>query len=88
MPGFQTLSLVAGISARQRRALMERGVVTLERLGDLALPMEPKLEGTSAAALARVREQARIQLEGRREARLKYELLRPEAVAGPGQALV
>jgi predicted RecB family nuclease len=73
------LSLVAGISARQRRALMERGVVTLERLGDLALPMEPKLEGTSAAALARVREQARIQLEGRREARLKYELLRPEA---------
>ena len=73
------LSLVAGISARQRRALSERGIGTLESLGDLALPMESKLEGTSAAALTRVREQARIQLEGRREGRLKYELLRPEA---------
>ncbi len=75
------LSLVAGISGRQRRALSERGVSTLEALGDLALPMEPKLEGTSDLALFRVHEQARIQLEGRREERLKYELLRPD----PGQ---
>ena len=30
------LSLVAGISARQRRALTQRGVATLESLGDLA----------------------------------------------------
>ncbi len=71
------LSLVAGISARQRRALSERGVTTLEALGDLPLPVTPKLEGTSIAALTRVREQARLQLEGRREARLKYELLLP-----------
>ena len=71
------LSLVAGISARQRRALSERGVTTLEALGDLSLPVTPKLEGTSVAALTRVREQARLQLEGRREARLKYELLLP-----------
>jgi predicted RecB family nuclease len=71
------LSLVAGISARQRRALSERGVATLEGLGDLALPMEPRLDGTSEGALTRVREQARIQLEGRRERRLKYELLVP-----------
>ena len=71
------LSLVAGISARQRRALQGRGVATLEALGDLPLPMEPKLEGTSANALARVREQARLQLEGRREGRRKYELLLP-----------
>ena len=71
------LSLVAGISARQRRALTERGVATLAALGDLALPMEPTLDGTSEGALARVRDQARIQLEGRREARLKYELLTP-----------
>jgi predicted RecB family nuclease len=73
------LSLVAGISARQRRALAERGVATLESLGDLRLPMEPKLEGTSEGALARVRDQARIQLEGRREARPRYELLMPAA---------
>ena len=71
------LSLVAGISARQRRALSDRGVPTLEALGDLALPMEPRLEGTSAGALARVHDQARIQLQGRREGRLRYELLPP-----------
>ncbi|HSF03849.1 MAG TPA: TM0106 family RecB-like putative nuclease, partial [Solirubrobacterales bacterium] len=77
------LSLVAGISARQRRALTERGVATLEALGELPLPMEPRLEGTSDAALLRVREQARIQLEGRRELWPKYELLVPDE----GQAI-
>ena len=35
------LSLVAGITARQRRALTERGIPTLEALGDLTLPMQP-----------------------------------------------
>jgi uncharacterized protein len=74
------LSLVAGISARQRRALELRGVGTLESLGDLALPMDPALEGTSVGALERVREQARIQLEGRRTSSYRYELLMP----GPG----
>ena len=74
------LSLVAGISGRQRRALGERGTTTLEQLGRLELPVDPPIEGTSAGALARVREQARIQLEGRLERRMKYELLLP----GPG----
>src|SRR3954451_3900039 len=55
------LSLVAGISARQRGSLKPRDVATLEPLGELPLPMEPPLEATSAAALMRVREQARIQ---------------------------
>jgi uncharacterized protein len=73
------LSLVAGISARQRRALTARGTTTLEALGRLQLPVDPPIEGTSAAALARVREQARVQLEGRLD-RPKYELLLP----GPG----
>jgi uncharacterized protein len=72
------LSLVAGISARQRRALIDRGVATLEALGELPLPMEPRLEGTSAGALLRVREQARIQLQGRRELWPRYELLLPD----------
>ena len=75
------LSLVAGISGRQRRALTERGVSTLEALGELSLPMTPRLEGTSEGALLRVREQARIQLEGRRELWPRYELLLPEAGA-------
>ena len=77
------LSLVAGITSRQRRALTERGVATLEALGELPVPVTPPLEGTSAGALLRVREQARIQLEGRRAARPTYELLLP----GPGQPL-
>jgi uncharacterized protein len=72
------LSLVAGISARQRRALTDRGIPTLEALGELPLPMEPRLEGVSAGALLRVREQARIQLQGRRELWPRYELLLPE----------
>ncbi|MGH2358634.1 MAG: TM0106 family RecB-like putative nuclease [Candidatus Limnocylindria bacterium] len=77
------LSLVAGISGRQRKALATRGISTLEALGELGLPLHPPLEGTSAAALQRVREQARIQLEGRREERMKYELFTPE----PGGAI-
>ena len=39
------LSLVAGITARQRRALKERGVATREALGASPLPMEPPLDG-------------------------------------------
>ena len=76
------LSLVAGISARQRRALQDRDIATLEGLGELVLPMEPPLEGTSAVALMRVREQARIQLEGRRSGP-RHELLLPE----PGEPI-
>ena len=76
------LSLVAGISARQRRALTAHGTRTLADLGRLELPIVPPLEGTGEGALARVREQARIQLEGRVEGRPKYELLLP----GPGEA--
>ena len=74
------LSLVAGISARQRRALTARGTTTLAGLGRLELPVVPAIEGTGEGALVRVREQARIQLEGRLEGRPKYELLLP----GPG----
>ena len=72
------LSLVAGISGRQRRALQAREITTLEALGELTLPMVPTLVGTSEGALKRVREQARIQLEGRR-AGPRYELFVPDA---------
>ncbi|HEY0443050.1 MAG TPA: TM0106 family RecB-like putative nuclease [Candidatus Limnocylindrales bacterium] len=77
------LSLVAGISARQRRALEERGITTLSQLGGVAMPLVPRLEGTSDQAFRRVQDQARIQLEGRREGRMKYELLKPE----PGEKI-
>src|SRR5439155_1364052 len=67
------LSLVAGISGRQRQALAARGVATLEALGELDLPMTPRLDGASEGALARVRDQARIQLAGRRNGDNRYE---------------
>jgi uncharacterized protein len=71
------LSLVAGISRRQRRALMDRGIATVESLSGLPLPVVPPLDGTSSPALERVREQARIQVEGRRLGRVIHELLLP-----------
>jgi uncharacterized protein len=71
------LSLVAGISARQRKLLTERGVDTVERLGALELPLVPALDGTSPRALQRVRDQARIQVRGRRVGHLEYELIPP-----------
>ena len=40
--------------------------------------MSPRLEGVGEGALIRVREQARIQLEGRRHGDYRYELLLPE----------
>lgn len=71
------LSLVAGITRNQRARLADRGVETLARLGALELPMRPSLDGVGAATLARVREQARIQVEGRDAGKPRYELLSP-----------
>jgi predicted RecB family nuclease len=82
--GDDHLSLVAGISGRQRRALEGRGITTLEGLGDMPMPIIPRIEGTGEAAMERVHEQARIQLAGRRAGdRPLYELLLPE----PGDPL-
>ncbi|MFN2484055.1 MAG: TM0106 family RecB-like putative nuclease [Candidatus Limnocylindria bacterium] len=71
------LSLVAGISSHQRRALTERGVTTLEELAATTLPMEPRLDGVGAETVERIHGQARIQSEGRRRNTMLYELLRP-----------
>ena len=72
------LSLVAGISARQRRALKEQRVSKRRELAVLPLPRRPRLEGVSDQALERVREQARIQVEGEDAGGIKWELLEPE----------
>ncbi|HUP21338.1 MAG TPA: TM0106 family RecB-like putative nuclease, partial [Thermoanaerobaculia bacterium] len=79
------LSLVAGITRSQRRALVERGTETVERLAVLSLPPAPPIDGIGAHALERIREQARIQVAGRRAERIVHELLRP-VVAGQGLA--
>ena len=72
------LSLVAGITTRQRRALKDRAVRHRRELAVLELPMTPRLEGVSGEALERVREQARIQVEGQDAGEIRSELLEPE----------
>jgi len=67
------LSLVAGITARQRDRLTATGVSTLATLAEL--DRERSVEGVSREALTRTREQARIQLAGRIEGKPLYELL-------------
>ena len=68
-------SLVAGISRNQRKALAQRDVSTVVGLAKLALPPKPKIEGIADAALLRIREQARLQVQGRDKDRLIYELI-------------
>jgi predicted RecB family nuclease len=72
------LSLVANITARQRRALKERGVRTRRGLAGLGLPVVPRLDGVSDKALERVHDQAAIQVEGEARGRVIAELLDPE----------
>ena len=71
------LSLVAGITRSQRARLVERDVTTLAALGALRLPISPQLDGIGAAALARIREQARVQDQARQEGRRIHELVTP-----------
>ena len=71
------LSLVAGISSRQRTALVGREIDTVVRLANAPLPFDPPLDGSSAASIERVREQARIQVAGRGLPKPIYELLMP-----------
>ena len=69
------LCLVAGITRNQRKALVERDIVTIAELARLALPVNPKFERIGAAALVRIHEQARIQVQGRELGHPIYELL-------------
>ena len=78
------LSLVAGITRGQRARLAERGVTTMTALGALDLPVVPRLDGISAGALARIREQARVQDQARREGHRIHELVTP---VEPGKGL-
>jgi predicted RecB family nuclease len=71
------LCLVAGITRRQRKQLESRGITTLAGLAVLALPAKEKFDGIGDTALLRIREQARLQLQGRTERRLIYELQSP-----------
>ncbi len=78
--GDDHLSLVAGITRRQRDRLALAGVEQLTVLA--SMDRERSVPGIQADALERVREQAALQLRGRREGRHLYELLPSEPCAG------
>jgi predicted RecB family nuclease len=72
------LSFVAGASKLQRKELAVRDVPTLEALARLPLPIPFNPSRGAVEGYARIREQARIQLEARTEGKPKYECLRCE----------
>jgi uncharacterized protein len=72
------LSLVAGISRLQTRELQSRHVDTLAALAVEPLPLSWKPGRGAAETYTRVREQARVQLDGRKKNRALYELLPPQ----------
>lgn len=69
------LCLVAGISRMQTRELQAGGVNTLAALGSMRLPLSFVPRRGSSETYVRVREQARLQLEGRIQGRPVHELL-------------
>jgi uncharacterized protein len=81
------LSLVAGISRNQRKALVGCGVTTVADLARLAMSPMPKIERIGDTALLRIREQARLQMEGREVGHVIYELLE-DAEVGMGLAVL
>ena len=71
------LSLVAGISKVQIAELAEHAVTTCAALAAMPIPLTFKPSRGSASALERVREQARIQVEGKAAGVVLYERLQP-----------
>jgi predicted RecB family nuclease len=70
------LSLIAGITTAQRRALKAVGVAT--RRGFAALAQPPALNRVSSESVQRAQLQARLQVTSQDEGRIRYELLDPE----------
>lgn len=76
------LSLVAGIRRTQRVELAERGVTTMAALAAVPVPLPFKPSRGSRESMARVREQARVQVKGRTDGAPCHELLPVEADRG------
>ena len=71
------LSLVAGIRRQQRDQFETWNAETMAKLAVLPIPFKERPKHGSKAGLERVREQARMQVEGRTEKKLKHEVLLP-----------
>ena len=70
------LSLIAGITKGQRRALKAAGVPTMR--GFAGLPEPPAVPGASRESLQRAHLQARLQVASEEEGHVCYEILDPE----------
>src|SRR5450759_3545023 len=79
------LSFVAGLTRLHSRELEAQGITTLERLGQLAIPLSFRPHRGSKESIERVANQARLQLALRRTGKLVHELLQP-VEAGRGLA--
>ncbi|MET4799185.1 TM0106 family RecB-like putative nuclease [Bradyrhizobium sp. LB11.1] len=76
------MSLVAGISKSQIGELERRGVATVAALAELPVPLQWRPDRGAARSYERIREQARIQVEGRIAGTVLYESLPSEAGLG------
>ncbi|SDI24866.1 MULTISPECIES: TM0106 family RecB-like putative nuclease [Bradyrhizobium] len=76
------MSLVAGISKSQIGELKRHGVETTAALAALPLPLQWRPDRGAAKSFEKIREQARIQVEGRTSGTVVYETLPP--IAGFG----
>ncbi|HEY6270333.1 MAG TPA: TM0106 family RecB-like putative nuclease [Candidatus Acidoferrum sp.] len=71
------LSLVAGIRRQQRDQFEAWNAETMAKLARLPIPLKERPKHGSKAGYERVREQARVQVAGRTEKKLKHEPLLP-----------
>ena len=71
------LSLVAGLSSRQRRALQTIDVTTRTGLAEPVNPLPGRLDGAGSEALARIQAQATIQVRGERVGKTISERIAP-----------
>jgi uncharacterized protein len=74
------LSLVAGIRRQQRDQLVAWDVATMAKLAEMPIPLAQRPRHGSRDGMERAREQARVQVEGRTEQRLKHEAILPVAI--------
>ena len=76
------MSFVAGIRKSQIGELEKHGVATTAALAVLPLPLQWRPERGAARSYEKIREQARIQVEGRTSGAVLYETLPPGAGFG------
>jgi predicted RecB family nuclease len=76
------MSLVAGISKSQIGELQRHGIANTAALAMLPLPLQWRPDRGAAKSFEKIREQARIQVEGRTSGTVVYETLTP--IAGFG----